>query len=76
MKKKSIERFESPWFPDALPALRRARKRAEEIARQTGTALVIARNGRPVHVRPGRDEPRRSCAALRYEAAVAPPDTP
>jgi hypothetical protein len=52
MNGKPIERSRSPWLAGALPALRRARKRAEEIARETRTALVIAVDGRLVRVRP------------------------
>ncbi len=40
------------WFPDPLPALVRARKRAEEEARQTKTRLVEAKGEKPVWVRP------------------------
>lgn len=38
--------------PDPMPALIRARKRAEDVARETRTALVIAKHGKPVRVRP------------------------
>jgi len=37
----------------ALPALRRARKRAEEIAIATNTALIQVENGQVVRVLPG-----------------------
>jgi hypothetical protein len=37
----------------ALPALRRARKRAEVIAIATNTALIQVENGEVVRVRPG-----------------------
>jgi hypothetical protein len=40
------------WFPDPMPALLRARKRAEEEARRTNTRLVEAKDGKPVWVRP------------------------
>lgn len=50
-KKKRTEQG-STWFPEALPALLRARKRAEETARRTRTALVVAKEGKPVAVRP------------------------
>lgn len=53
MNRKPITQAKDPWLAGALPALRRARQRAEEIARQTGTALVLAKDGRPVLVRPG-----------------------
>ena len=36
----------------ALAALRRARKRAEEIAARTGTALIESDDGKPVRVQP------------------------
>jgi hypothetical protein len=49
-KKKLVER--NDWFPDALPALIRARKRAEETARRTRTALVVSKGGKPITVRP------------------------
>jgi hypothetical protein len=37
---------------DALAALRRARKRAEELATRTGTMLIEAVDGKPVRVQP------------------------
>jgi hypothetical protein len=40
------------WFPDPLPAMVRARKRAENEARQTKTRLVEAKGDKPVWVRP------------------------
>jgi hypothetical protein len=53
MNRKPITQAKDPWLAGALPALRRARQRAEEIARDTGTSLVLAKDGRPVRVRPG-----------------------
>jgi hypothetical protein len=47
------------WFPDALPALIRARKRAEDTARQTRTALIVAKDGKPVAIRPAPRARRR-----------------
>lgn len=49
MKKKSRS---GPVFPDPMPALVRARKSAEEIARKTGTAIVIAKDGKVVRILP------------------------
>jgi hypothetical protein len=60
MNGKSIERSRSPWLAHALPALRRARRRAEEIARATRTALVIAKDGKPVWVPPRRGRRRKA----------------
>jgi hypothetical protein len=56
---KSVEP-ETSWFPDAMPALLRARKRAEETARQTRTVLIVAKKGRPVSVRPAIRARRKS----------------
>ncbi len=39
-------------FPDPTPALIRARRTAEEIARQTGTAVVVVRGGKLMWLRP------------------------
>ena len=49
--KKTIQRSTS-WFPDPMPALRRARKRAEEVARQTRTQLVEVKGGQVVWTSP------------------------
>ena len=48
---------------DPMPALRRAALRAREIARQTNTPLVFARDGKIIHLMPDGSElevsPRR-----------------
>jgi hypothetical protein len=41
----------------ALEALKRARKRAEEVAAATGTAIIQWENGRIVRFYPGRMDP-------------------
>ena len=43
----------------APKALLRAAQRAREIARQTGTALVIRRDGRLIEERPSEDDDNR-----------------
>ena len=53
MNPKPIEHANTPDLALALPALRRARKRAEEIAIATKTALIQVEDGRVVRVRPG-----------------------
>lgn len=35
-----------------LAALKRARRRAERVARATGTSIVEARDGRPILIKP------------------------
>jgi hypothetical protein len=55
MDPKPIEEARDPLLAKALPALRRARLRAEEIARATNTAVVYVVNGEIVHYYPRRD---------------------
>ena len=55
MNPKPIEQARDPLLAKGLPALRRARKRAEELARATNTALVQVVDGEIVHYYPGRD---------------------
>jgi predicted ABC-type ATPase len=52
MNPKPIEQAKTPELALALPALRRARKRAEEIAFSTNTALIQVEDGQVVRVRP------------------------
>lgn len=53
MNSKPIEQAKTPELALALPALRRARKRAAEIAIATNTALIQVEDGQVVRVRPG-----------------------
>jgi hypothetical protein len=53
MNPKPIEYANTPDLALALPALRRARKRAEQIAITTNTALVQVQDGQVIRVRPG-----------------------
>jgi hypothetical protein len=52
MNPKPIEQAKSPLLARTLPALLRARKRAEEVAEATNTAVVDVVGGKIVHVRP------------------------
>ena len=52
MNPKPLTMAKDPWLTGALAALRRAQCRAEEIARQTGTPLVLAKDGQLVLVDP------------------------
>jgi hypothetical protein len=52
MNPKPIEEAKNPLFALTLPALLRARKRAEELAAATNTFLVQVVDGKVVHVRP------------------------
>ena len=56
MNPKPIEQANDPLLAKGLPALRRARKRAEELARATDTALVQVVNGEIVVEYPGRSK--------------------
>jgi len=48
---------DSRWAPDPMPALRRAARRAREIAKQAGTPLVVVRDGRVVLLDPNTEPP-------------------
>jgi hypothetical protein len=52
MNPRPIEEARNSLIAVALPALLRARRRAEEIAIRTGTALVFSKDGRTVLVYP------------------------
>jgi hypothetical protein len=52
MNPKPIEQAHNPLLASALPALRRARQRAEAIAIATNTALVTVVDGEIVRVHP------------------------
>ena len=56
-KKKDIDPGEKER-QDALAALKRARQRAERLAAATGTAIIEARDGKPVRISPSDDSPR------------------
>ena len=53
----SAEPREDPDITNALPALRRAARQARKLARQTGTEIVVIRNGKLVREVPTEDEP-------------------
>jgi len=57
MNPKPVEQAHTPELALALPALRRARRRAEELARATNTALVQVEDGRVVRVKPTSTKP-------------------
>lgn len=52
MNTRPIEQARTPALRDSWPALQRAARRAREIAAQTGTALVVTRNGVIEHLYP------------------------
>ena len=45
MNRQPIDHVRDPDLRHSLPALRRAAQRARELARQTGTAIVVRHNG-------------------------------
>lgn len=57
MNPKPIEQAKNPLLPRSLAAMLRARKRAEEIAIATDTALVLMVDGKVTLVYPGRGTP-------------------
>lgn len=56
MNPKPVEQAKNPLLAAALPALRRARLRAERIAIATNTALVQVVDGQVVRVYPKRTD--------------------
>jgi hypothetical protein len=52
MNPKPVEQANTPELALALPALRRARRRAEEIALATNTSIVQVEDGRVVRIKP------------------------
>jgi hypothetical protein len=58
-KRKRIEKRLNDEAAGALAALKRARKRAEEIAARTGTDLIQVVDGKIVRVKPPREASRR-----------------
>jgi len=61
MNPKPVNQAKTPELALALPALRRARKRAEEIAIATNTALIQVEDGQVIRVNP-RDQAERPIA--------------
>jgi hypothetical protein len=57
MNPKPVEQARTRELALALPALRRARQRAEEIAIATNTYIVQVEDGRIVHVKPDELKP-------------------
>ena len=51
MNPKPIEQARTPELALALPALRRARRRAEQIAIATNTSIVQVEDGRVVRIK-------------------------
>jgi len=56
MNSKPVEQAHTPELALALPALRRARRRAEEIALATNTAIIQVEGGRVVRIKPSSPE--------------------
>lgn len=54
MNARPIQEARDPDLRGIAPALERAALRARELARQTGTAVVISRNGVIEHLWPGQ----------------------
>ena len=52
MNKKPIEQAKDPLLRSALPALQRAARNAQKLAEQTGTKLVVMRDGKIHHLSP------------------------
>jgi hypothetical protein len=55
VNKQPIETAHDADLRLSLQAMRRAAQRARELAMQTGTAIVVSRNGVVEHIRPHRE---------------------
>ncbi|MES1183986.1 MAG: hypothetical protein ABUL60_09225 [Myxococcales bacterium] len=69
MNPKPIEQARTRELALALPALRRARQRAEEIAIATNTCIVQVQDGRVVHVTPDELKRERAQSAAKQASA-------
>lgn len=56
MNKQSIEKAQDADLRLSVAAMQRAAQRARELARKTGTAIVVSRNGIVVHLAPDAPE--------------------
>ena len=56
MNQKKIEFAKNPDLAGSWVAIRRAAKRAEQVAVSTNTELVVLRNGKCVRVKPGGEQ--------------------
>ena len=52
MNPRNIEQAKDRYLPASMTALKRAAQRARELAQRTGTALVLAKEGRIERVPP------------------------
>ncbi len=69
MNPKPVEQAVTRELALALPALRRARQRAEEIAIATNTCIVEVKNGRVVHIEPNELKRERAQRVADQESA-------
>ncbi len=60
MNKKAIEQANDPDLRTSMAALRRAARRAREVAASTHTQLILARDGRWFRVGPVLDTTRKA----------------
>lgn len=61
----------SPLLKGSLAALRRAAQRARKVAQQTGTDLVVVRDGKVIRVSPEQESPISKRAINVIAALVA-----
>ncbi|MDR2187419.1 MAG: hypothetical protein LBE62_05110 [Azonexus sp.] len=50
MKQEELSKATNPDLRASLPAMRRATELARRIAVQTGTAIVVVRDGKPIRI--------------------------
>jgi len=67
MSKRPISEARDPDLRSSVAAMERAARRARELARQTGTLIVISRNGVIEHLDP--DAPELASTTVQEPAA-------
>jgi hypothetical protein len=72
MNKRPIEMAQDPDLRLSAVALQRAANRAHELARQTGTAVVISREGVVHYVQPTPVQTQAATVAQEQAARYAP----
>jgi hypothetical protein len=66
------EKHKDPDMEHATPALLRAANRARKLAAQTGTAIVVVRDGKLVHEYPSSSTERGRLIAQSRQLALVP----
>lgn len=64
MNKQPIEHAQDADLRLSVAAMQRAAQRARELARKTGTHLVVSQDGKVIYLHPDQMDPRTPTASL------------